>query len=263
MMMLKALYEYRNYIVSNAAGELRYRFAGSSLGFFWNIVNPVLQIIVYTFVFSNIMKAKMDMIDSTSGFSLYLCAGMFAWISFQECVARGAGVFAECSSFLKKLSVPEYVFVAQKSLSSFLNCIINYMLIFFYGIAVTNRITIYWVMVPLILLFLMLFGFGLAMLLATANVFFQDTVQIVNVVLMIWMWLTPVVYTESILPPQFMGIMDINPVYPYIHSLQQIIISGQMPQMEHILKMVVFSIISVCIGYLFTKRNISEIRDMI
>ena len=116
--MFRALYEYRNYIISNAAGELRYRYAGSSLGFFWNIVNPVLQIVVYTFVFSNIMKAKMDGIESTSGFSLYLCAGMFAWISFQECVARGAGVYTECSSFLKKLPVPEYVFVAQKSLSS-------------------------------------------------------------------------------------------------------------------------------------------------
>lgn len=261
--MFKALYEYRNYIINNAAGELRYRYAGSSLGFFWNIVNPVLQIIVYTFVFSSIMKAKMDGVDSTGGFSLYLCAGMFAWISFQECVARGTGVYMECSSFLKKLPVPEYVFVAQKSLSSFLSCMLNYVIIFFYGIAVTNTVSIYWVMVPLILLLLLLSGFGLAMLLAAVNVFFQDTVQIVNVVLMIWMWLTPIVYAESILPPQFMGILDINPVYPYIHSLQRIIVSGQMPQMEHMLKMTVFAVISIGAGYLFTKRNISEIRDMI
>lgn len=261
--MIKAIYEYRNYIVNNAVGELKYRYAGSSLGFFWNILNPILQIIVYTFVFSEIMQAKMEALNGTAGFSLYLCAGMFAWLSFNECIARGTNTFNECSSFLKKLSVPEYVFIAQKSLSSFLSCLINYCIIFVYSIIITGKVSWCWIEVPFILILMMLFGFGLAMLLATANVFLKDIAQVVNVLLMIWMWVTPIVYVKTILPEEFYKLIEINPIYPFIYSLQQIIVFGEQVQAESILKMIVIAGISIIIGYIFTKKNISEIRDLI
>lgn len=261
--MIKAVYEYKNYIVSNAIGELKYRFAGSSLGVFWNIINPIMQIIVYTFVFSNIMQAKMEALKSTSGFSLYLCAGMFGWLAFNECVSRGTNTFIEVSSFLKKLSVPEYVFVAQKSLSSLLNCLLNYVIIFVYSIIVAGPISIYWLYVPIILMLLMLFGYGLALLLATINVFFRDTIQIVNVFMMIWMWITPIVYVKEILPPQFLGILNFNIVYPFINSLQQIIVFGNAPTIIDLAKMFIIATCSVFLGYLVTKNNISEIRDLI
>lgn len=261
--MFKAIYEYRNYIISNALGELKYRYAGSSLGFFWNIINPILQIVVYTFVFSNIMQARMDALKSTSGFSLYLCAGMFAWLAFDECVTRGSNTFVESSSFLKKLSVPEYVFVAQKSLSSFFSCLIYYVIILGYSIIVSGPITIYWLYVPIVLVLLMLFGYGLALLLATINVFFRDTVQIVGVIMMIWMWITPIVYVKEILPEQYLDIMNFNIVYPFINSLQQIIVFGNAPQPMDFVKMLIIAICSVLLGYYVTSKNIAEVRDLV
>lgn len=261
--MVKALFEFRNYIISNAVGELKYRFAGSSLGFFWNIINPILQIMVYTFVFSDIMKARMENINSTGGFSLYLCAGMFAWISFNECIVRGANTFVECSSFLKKLSVPECVFVAQKTLSSLLSVLINYVIIFFYSIIITGRVTFSWLWVPLILFLLLVFGFGLALLLATVNVFFQDTVQIVNVLMLIWMWTTPIVYAKDILPERFEHLLNFNPVYPFISSLQDIIAFGKAINMLSLVKMLIIALCSMVIGCLFIKKNIAEVRDLI
>ena len=261
--MLKSLYTYRNYIVSNAVGELKYRFAGSSLGFFWNIINPILQIIVYTFVFSNIMQAKMEALNGTSGFSLYLCAGMFAWLAFNECVSRGTNTFIESSSFLKKLSVPEYVFIAQKALSSLLSCFINYVIILGYSIIVSGKVSVYWLFVPLILIFMILCGYGLSLFLATINVFLRDTIQVVNVFMMIWMWLTPIVYVKEILPEQYVGILNFNIIYPFIDSLQQIIVFGNAPSIEAMVKMVIISSVCVFIGYFVTKKNISEIRDYI
>lgn len=261
--MLDAIYRYRNYIISNAISELKYRYAGSSLGFFWNIVNPVLQIIVYTFVFSNIMQSKMEALKNTSGFSLYLCAGMFGWLAFNECVARGANTFVEVSSFLKKLSVPEYVFVAQKSLASLLNCLLNYVIIFIYSIIVSGAITIYWLYVPIVLILLLMFGHGLAMLFATINVFFRDTVQIINVLLMIMMWITPIVYVPEILPEVYQRILNFNILYPFIHSLQQIIVFGNTPDFMDFIKMIIIAVCSVALGCVITKKNISEIRDLV
>lgn len=140
---------------------------------------------------------------------------------------------------------------------------ISYIIIFFYSIVITKKISISWVMVPVILLLLFLSGFGLAMFFAVANVYFQDTVQIVNVALMIWMWMTPIVYVKTILPRQLTGMIEQNPIYPFIDSLQQIIVRGQMPQIRQLLQMAVCAIVSVSIGYLVTKRNLSQIRDMI
>lgn len=261
--MFKVIYQYRDYIVNNAVGELKYRYAGSSLGFFWNIVNPILQIIVYTFVFSNIMQAKMESLKGTSGFSLYLCAGMFGWLAFNECVTRGTNTFIECSSFLQKLSVPEYIFVAQKSLSSLFSCLINYIIIFSYSVFVSGPITLYWLYIPVILVLFLLFAHGLAMFLATINVFFRDTIQIINVIMMIWMWITPIVYVKEILPPQYWAILNINIVYPFIKTLQQIIVFGQAPEIIEIVKMLAITGGSIFIGYFFMKKNISEIRDLV
>ncbi len=261
--MIKSLFEYKDYILANAIGELKFRYAGSSMGFFWNILNPLFQIIVYTFVFSNIMKAKLDTLDSTGSFSLYLCAGMFGWLAFQECINRGTNTFIENSSFLKKLPVPEIVFLAQKALSTYFSCIINYLLIFIYGIIILKSVSLYWMIVPVILILFILFGFGLSIFLSTLNVFFRDTTQIIGVLIMIWMWITPIVYVKEILPSQFLGLININPAYPYINALQQIIVFGQIPPAMDFIKMVCFTIISNVIGFLFLRKYAQEIRDLI
>lgn len=261
--MIKSLYEYKDYIIANAIGELKYRYAGSTIGFFWNILNPLLQIIVYTFVFSSIMKAKLNVLATTGSFSLYLCAGMFGWLAFQECVNRGTNTFIENSSFLKKLPVPEVVFLAQKALSTLLSCLINYVLIFIYGIMILKSISVNWFIVPVILFLFILLGFGISIFLATLNVFFRDTAQIVGVIMMIWMWITPIVYVKEILPEQFVGIMNINIVYPYVNALQQIIVFGAMPPAIDFVKMIVFALVSIVIGFIILKKYAQEIRDLI
>lgn len=261
--MFKSLLEYKDYIIANAIGELKFRYAGSSMGFFWNILNPLFQIIVYTFVFSNIMKAKLDTLQSTGSFSLYLCAGMFGWLAFQECINRGTNTFIENSSFLKKLPVPEIVFLAQKAYSTFLSCLINYVLIFIYGIVILRSVSVYWLLIPLILILLILFGFGISIFLSTLNVFFRDTSQIVGVLMMIWMWITPIVYVKEILPEQLLKFINVNPAYAYINALQQIVVFGTIPPALDFLKMISFTIISIFIGSLFLSKYAEEIRDLI
>ncbi len=261
--MLKSLLEYKDYIIANAIGELKFRYAGSSMGFFWNILNPLFQILVYTYVFSNIMKAKLNSLESTGSFSLYLCAGMFAWLAFQECINRGTNTFIENSSFLKKLPVPEIVFLAQKALSTFFSCVINYVLIFVYGIIILKSISIYWVLVPIILILFILFSFGVSIFLSTLNVFFRDTVQIVGVLMMIWMWITPIVYVREILPDNFVGLLNFNVAVPYINALQQIIVFGKVPPALDFFKMFIITALSIVIGYIFLKKYEQEIRDQI
>lgn len=261
--MFKTLMENKEYIVSNAKGELKYRYAGSMIGFFWNILNPLLQIIVYTFVFSAIMKAKLSSLETTGSFSLYLCAGMFGWLSFQECLNRGTNTFVENSSFLKKLPIPEIVFLAQKTLSTFLSCIINYSLIFVYSLIILRRTTISWLLIPIILLLFIALGFGISMFLSTLNVFFRDAVQLVGVLMMIWMWVTPIVYVKEILPESLIEVLNFNIAYPYINALQQIIVFNTLPPLGDFIKMLTFTATSIVLGYIFLRRYSKELRDLL
>ena len=239
--MLRSLFNYKKYIIRNAIGELKYRYAGSALGFFWNLINPILQILVYTFVFSNIMRAKMAGIETPGGFSLYLCSGLFAWISFNECLIRGANTYIESSTYIKKLPIPIEVFVAQRTCSSLLNCLTNYVLIFVYAFILMGKVSLNWLFVPPILCLFLLMGFGLALFLAAINTVFRDTVHIVNVFMLIWMWATPIVYAIEIIPENFRFIMKFNIAYPFIHALQQIIVFGGMPDYSDMIKMCFFA----------------------
>lgn len=261
--MLSALWQYKAYIIRNAVGELKYRYAGSTIGFIWHILNPLLQIVVYTVVFSTIMSAKLPGIDGMGGFSLYLCAGMFAWLSFQEILTRGTNTFQESSAFLKKLPVPEVVFVAQKVLSSFFSCSINYGIIFVYATLLLKTLTPFWLLVPLVLVLFSLAGFGLAMFLGALNVFFKDLSQIIGIILMVWMWLTPIVYVKEILPDTLLGTVKLNPVYHFIEALHQVIVYQQAPSPTSWVVMFTFAALCIVIGWYTLKKLSKEIRDLL
>ena len=261
--MFKAIFQYRQYILSNAIGDLRYRYAGSAIGMFWHILTPLLQIIVYTYVFSEIMSTKLPTLDNVGSFSLYLCSGMFCWFAFSECLTRGANTFIESSAFLKKLSVPEIVFVAQKVLATLFNCLLTYIIIFIYSIFILKTVYIYWILVPFIIILVVLFGFGLATILASLNVFFRDTAQFVNILTLVWMWLTPIVYVEQILPENFKTLIYLNPIYPYIRSLHDIILFGIAPQFYVWAGMIIYSTVSVTIGFFVLRKLSGDIRDLL
>lgn len=261
--MIKELFAYRKYILNNAWGELKYRYAGSTLGVFWNILNPLFQILVYTLVFSNIMLAKLPGVNSTGAFAVYLCSGLLGWLSFSECLTRGTNAFIENSTFLKKLPIPEHVFVAQITLSSLFSAAISYSVLAVFVFIIGFDFTVAWVLVPLIIICLQMFGFGLALLFSTINVFFRDISQLMGIFTSVWMWLTPIVYAREILPDEYKGLTLYNPVYPYISSLQDVIIYHRFPQFSQWIGMLSIAVTSIVLGYLVLSKLRGELRDNI
>ncbi len=259
--MFKELWKYRLYIFNNAFQELKYRYAGSTMGIFWNVLNPVFQIIVYSMVFSQIMRAKLPDVLLKESFTIYLCSGILAWFSFSECILRGTNSLIENSTFLKKLPIPEQVFVAQAALSSGLNLGISYSIFAIYVIITNYRLTIYWSAVPVVLLLFVLFAFGIAMLLSSINVFFRDTYQIMSIVIMVWMWLTPIVYVKDILPSSILGFLDFNPAYYYIRSLHQLVVYNLWPTINQWGLMAALALLSMLFGFFVMSKLRREIRD--
>jgi ABC-type polysaccharide/polyol phosphate export permease len=261
--MIRVLYHHRKYILHNAWNDLRHRYAGSGIGVLWNVINPLAQIVVYTLVFTKLMSIKLPEIASGFAFPLYLCSGFLPWIAFAECVSRGANSFVENADYLKKMPIPEQVFVAQAAMSATISLFISLALLFGLSILMRFPANWLWLLLPLVTILLQGFGFGLGLLLSSINVFFRDVGQFLGIFLQIWMWMTPIVYPENILPDGLLTYLEMNPAYPFIHAIREIFLYDRLPPSWMWWMMCVWAFGIPALGYLVLRKLRPEIRDVL
>jgi lipopolysaccharide transport system permease protein len=260
---MTVLWKYRKFILQNAVNDLRHRYAGSTMGVFWNVLNPLSQILVYTLVFSNLMKAHLTHRPSTAGFAVYLCSGLLPWTAFAESVVRGTGAFVSNAHFLKKLPVPEQVFVAQSALASTLNLLVSMVLLFGLNVSTGSSASLTWFLVPIILLLFQGLAFGLGVLLGSLNVFFRDIGQIVAILLQLWMWLNPIVYLKTTLPAKLQAALTWNPTFAFIDSIHDAMLNHTVPEAWKWGSMFSWALGMTLVGYAVMRRLRPEIRDVV
>jgi lipopolysaccharide transport system permease protein len=261
--VIRVLYHHRKYIFQNAWGDLRYRYAGSSIGVIWNILIPLAQILVFTVIFTRIMEIKLPGLTSQFGFPLYLCSGFLPWIAFSECVSRGANSFLENAQYLKKMPIPEQVFVAQTAMSATMSLFISLVLLFLLALIMGSEPTWLWLLLPPVAILFQGFGFGLGLLLSSLNVFFRDIGQFLGILLQIWMWMTPIVYPETILPEVLRFLMKFNPAYPFVHAMREMFLYGRLPAGWMWWGMVGWAFGIPALGYIVLRKLRPEIRDVL
>lgn len=232
MQKIKEILDYRDMIVSLVRRDLRGRYKGSLLGFLWNILNPLFQIIVYIIVFSQVMR------NDTPYYAVYLVVGIMPWIFFSDSLRQGAGSIVAQADMTKKIYFPREVLPISTVVSRLVNLLITYGLVLLYvfgsGIGVNVRCL---VLVPLAILLLFAFSVGLALLFSAINVYFRDVEHILGVILMAWMWMTPIVYESKIMKESFaITIIQINPLTYYINIFQQLLYYKTFPSTTILLK---------------------------
>ena len=184
----RGLLGHRRYIWQGALAELRHRYAGTGLGVVWNVLHPLALIAIYSIVFTTVMRGSVPNQHNRFAYVLYLCSGLLPWLAFAECVTRGTSAFAENATYLRKLPIPEQVFVARSAAASTMGLVISFALL------LGHRPTWHWLLLPLPLAAMQMSGFGLGLVVGTLNVFFRDIGQFLTVALQIVMWTAPVVY---------------------------------------------------------------------
>jgi len=242
---------------------LRHRYAGSSMGFLWNVINPLFQIALYTLVFSQLMVIRIASLPSGFGFAIYLCAGLIPWIGFSETVSRCTNSFVDNANYLRKLAIPEQVFVAQNAGSSFLSLMIGMTMLVGICCLLGHYPAWSWLCLPAVLILLQGFGFGLGLFLGVLNTFFRDISQVIGLFLQLWFWATPIVYTENILPSWFMKWLLLNPAYPFIHSLHAVIVDKAWPAAGTWMGMLFLAFGLPLLGYLVLRKLRPELRDVL
>jgi lipopolysaccharide transport system permease protein len=226
---LQALWAYRGFVLGMVSRDFHGRYLGSVLGASWAILNPVAQILIYTLIFSQVMRARLPNQPDTLGYSLYLCAGALTWNYFVEVLLRSQTVFLEQANMLKKVNFPRITLPAYVFVSATVNFAIVWGLFLLFLLA-TGR----WPGWPLVALLPLLavqqtLAVGLGLALGVTNVFFRDVAQAVGVGLQFWFWLTPIVYPLAAVPEALRPLMAWNPMYAIVTSYQRIVVEQQWP----------------------------------
>jgi len=243
--------------------EFKVRYLGSLLGGYWNIIHPLVMIIVFTVIFSKVMRARMGEGSTPYSYSLYLCSGLLAWNLFQEIVAKGSSAIIDNAAFMKKMSFPPLVLFGGTLLSACINFLIAFAIfsLFLFSIkpvGIGLLATFF-----LIVMLLALFGFGMSIGLGCLNVFLRDVQQLVAVLFQLWFWFTPIIYLTTLLPEFAQKMLYFNPAWPFIESMHQVLYYGVYPELNFWLMMVGWASASLVIGLLIYQKSIGLVRDQL
>lgn len=261
MNILKSLWDYRGFITGTIKRDFQAKYQNSLFGVVWAVLSPLALIVVYTVVFSQVMKAKLPGVESNFAYSIYLCAGTLTWALFSEIVQRMQVCFLENANLLKKLIFPRIclpVIVLGNALVNF-SIIFGIFTIF---LIVTGTFPgIYFLALIPPLLILLLFAIGLGVTLGVLNVFFRDVGQFFGIFLQFWFWLTPIVYPISILPERVQAIINFNPLVPVIGAFQSILVSRQPPVWSNFIYPLVLSLVLCFIGLYLFRHHAADMVD--
>jgi len=227
--MLAGAWRFRFFITSSIRTELRIKFVRSRLGGLWMILNPLAQVLMFAFVLSTVLSARLPGIHSRYAYALYLMAGTLGWSLFSEIVTRCLTLFIDNGNILKKLVFPRIalpLIVAGSALTN--NALLFLAILFIFGVlghAPGGAL----LLLPLLMGVTVALALGLGLALGVLNVFMRDIGQVVPVVLQFLYWFTPVVYMVDIIPVPYRPWLFLNPLIPIITGYHDVLLYDRAP----------------------------------
>lgn len=259
--LFRVTWNYRGYIASSVKREFQIRYRNSLLGAAWNVLNPLTMVVIYTVIFSQVMRARLPGADGAFDYSIYLCTGVITWGLFSEIISRGQNVFLENANLIKKLNFPRLSLPVIVVLNAWLNFLIIFLLFLVFLIAV-NRLpdAPLLAIIPLLALQTIL-AIGIGITVGILNVFFRDVGHLVGIVLQFWFWLTPVVYPLATLPEWARKIVLLNPMTSMITAYQNIFLNNNWPQWASLWPTAVIGVATCFLGLTLFRNHAGEMID--
>ncbi|MGH9620102.1 MAG: ABC transporter permease, partial [Bryobacteraceae bacterium] len=255
--LIRDVYRYRELIWALALKELKIRYKRSVLGFMWALLNPLLLMVVLTLVFSNILRA------SVPHYAVFMLSGLLPWMFFAQSLAYSAESVVGNAALITKVRVPKSVFPVAAVVSNMINLLLSFIPLLLIVPATGMSFFWTWVYLPVAFIALSLFTLGASFFFATANVYYRDITHIVQVVLNVWFYLTPIIYLETQFPTAYRWVFKLNPIVYVLHGFQLSIYGangqyGLLPQMPSIIASFICGFASLIIGFWIFKRYQDE-----
>lgn len=256
--MLKKIKEitvYKELLYNLTSKELKLKYKNSALGFFWSFLNPLLMLTVYTFAFKFIMRIEIE------NYSLVLLAGLLPWNFFNASVQGSTMSLVNNSHLIKKVYFPREIIPLSLIMSNFVNFLMTMIVLFVAMMLFGVPLGINILMLPVVLLLLVMFTTGLSLMLSALNVYYRDVSHFVEILFMAWIYLTPVIYSFSMIPEKYRIFLMLNPMTLVVELIRDTTIRNVFPDLKFLFALLVVSSITLAVGQrVFTKleRDIAE-----
>lgn len=239
------------------AREIKRKYARSSLGIIWSVLNPLLNMVVMSLIFSTMFKRSIE------NFPIYFLTGQMFWSLFSGATNSAMTALVDNKGLLVRAKLPKQTFILSRIYTSLVN--FGYTLIAYVMMLAVFRIKLSWTMalLPLDVLFGLVFSMGIGYLLAVAYVFFADIKHLYSVLLTLWMYLSAIFYPVSGLSEGMRGVIECNPVYAMIAFARECVMYGTVPRPELWLKLFVWSFGSLGVGLLIFKSKENQVMQKI
>lgn len=253
----KDIIKHRELLFQMIGREIKARYKQSILGYFWVILNPLAQMIVMSFAFSIIMRIPTNSGENIP-YSIFLFTALLPWNLFSNSLSSASNALVNSTSLITKIYFPRSILVLATIMAKIMDFIfaltilVGYMI--YFQIPVT--INILWV-IPIFII-QQIFTIALGLLFAAANLIYRDIQYLLSLLLLLWMYVTPIIYSVDIVPEKYKYIFQLNPMSVIVNAYRQSILAGSMPKVSSILIAFIVSFVTllICLRYFKKKEKI-------
>ncbi|WP_334180943.1 ABC transporter permease [Pseudomonas nitroreducens] len=265
MEMAKSLWRNKLLIMQLSKREVLDRYRGSILGLSWSFFNPVLMLIIYTFVFSIVFKARWggNPEESKSDFAVILYIGLILHGLFAECINRSPNLIISNSSYVKKVVFPLEILPWSALLSSLFHALINLLVLFIAILILNNSIPYTAVFFPVVIAPLILGTLGFSWFIASLGVYLRDVNQVTNMITTILLFMSGVFFPITALPASYHEWLRLNPLATIIEQSRNVLIFGKLPDVTTLTYLYALGLLSAICGFAWFQKTRKGFADVL
>lgn len=263
--MAASLWRNRDLITALTKREVIGRYRGSVMGMAWSFFNPLLMLVIYTFVFSVVFKARWGVggEESKTDFAIILFVGMIVHGLFAECINRAPALILSNVNYVKKVIFPLEILPWVAFGSALFHTVISVGVLLLAQLLISHQLPWTVILFPLVLLPLIFISMGFAWFLAAFGVFVRDIGQLTGMFTTVLLFLSPVFYPLSILPAQYQGWLQLNPLAFIIEEGRKVLVFGQLPDLGHWSIMMIASLLMAWAGFAWFQKTRKGFADVL
>lgn len=251
---IKAVYKWRELLWQMVGREVKARYKQSVLGYFWVILNPLAQMLVMSFAFSVIMRIP----TYASGhipYSIFLFVALLPWTLFANSLGSAASSLVNSGSLITKIYFPRTILVISTIIAKIIDFLFANSILIIYMIVYRMPITLNILWIIPIFFIQQIFTLGLSLFFAAANLLYRDIQYLLSMILLLWMYVTPVIYSADMVPARYKFVFQINPMAVIINAYRQVILGGGAPKYSSLIVATGVSLIVLSIGFSYFKSR--------
>jgi len=260
---LSLIREHHGLIRSMVRRDLTSRYKGSLMGVMWTIITPAVMITIYTVIFSGIFGAKFGAEGGHLRFAVYLFCGMLPWIAFSDSIQRSTTVLTDNLNLVRRVVFPLEALPTNIVFSALMQQLLGTAVLLLGALFMQRTLHLTLLIMPMLLVPQLLMMLGMSWLMASLGVFIRDMAHINQLALQTLMYLTPILYPENLIPPNYRLLIDLNPLAPLIRSYRFILLDGKVPDWPKLSFTFLFAVICFILGYWWFERTKKAFADLL